>query len=558
MKRALFRFAAALLLVLGAPLVASAHATLVESDPADGDRLDTGPGEVTLLFSEPIDVPVAAIRVYDGAGERVDSGDSAPGPSAEMVRVTLPGSVSAGTYVVTWGVVSLDGHPIRGAFTFQIGEGETGADPSLVASLLGDGNGGVYAAAGAVARWITYLGGLGAAGVVVFVWLARRRDLDTALARLAKGAAVVAAAGSIIQIPLFAAEVTGLGVAAIGSASALIDALSSPLGVAALVRVAALGVLAWAARGQRLPPSIWVGIGGLVVAELLTGHTRTTEPAWLVIGADAVHVFVAAVWLGGLAALFIVLRPGGEDAASAAAAVGKFSAMAGWSVVGATVAGLALAWAEVRTFGALTSTPYGWTLVAKIVIVMAVIAVGAYNNRVLVPSITGSREGFLADGGSGIDTLTRTAIATRSKLRRLLGIELTGLAVVLAVTALLVNLPPAAEAAGVSGPYSTYVAFGEGQLNLVVDPNQIGPNQIHAYVLSASGSPIPAEGAAAMEFRLPSEEVGPFIVEPRSAGPGHWVHTGPELALPGAWQITFRLTSGFEESTAAATVRVNP
>lgn len=539
--------------VVATPLAASAHATLVETDPANGSQLEQPPAQATVTFSEPVDAPAAAIRVFDSTGARLDAGDSSQGPSPEQVSVTLPSELGPDTYVVTWGVVSLDGHPIRGAFTFQVGSGAA-ADDSLIASLLGRRSGGMLSVAGAAARWVTYLAGLTAAGAALFSWyVARRRLIPPSVGRLIPVAALTAMAASVLQIPLFAGELSG----GVISMEALGEAVTSPVGVSGAVRVVGLLLIAVAVTRQLTAGWLWPGVAGLVAAELLAGHTLTTQPIWLVLGADAVHVLGSAVWVGGLAALFLVLRRG-RDAETAAGWISHFSTMAVWSVLALGAAGLVLASAEVRTVGALTSTTYGWTLVAKVGLAAAVIAAGAYNNRLLVPAIRRAADESMPSGESAVATLTRPRTAAWSKLRRNVGLEVIGIAVILAVTAVLVNLEPAAEAAGVTAPFSTYVDLGDGQLNLVVDPNKAGTNQIHAYVLTAAGSPSPAEGEAVMEFSLPSREIGPFVVEPLRAGPGHWIHSGPELAIPGNWEVKFTLGSGFGESVATTTVGVTP
>src|SRR5690606_32971781 len=149
---------------------------------------------------------------------------------------------------------------------------------------------------------------------------------------------------------------------------------------------------------------------------------------------------------------------------------------------------------QVRTVAALTSTAYGWSLIAKVAMVLGVGAVAAYNRRVLVPSIEAEE-----------------APEPLARLRRTTSLELAGLAVVVAITAFLVNIEPAAQAAGVTGPYSTYVAFGDDQLNLVVDPNRTGVNEIHLYVLTPAGLPGLASGDAEIELSLPAEDIGPIV-----------------------------------------------
>jgi copper transport protein len=207
----------------------------------------------------------------------------------------------------------------------------------------------------------------------------------------------------------------------------------------------------------------------------------------------------------------------------------------------------------------LTTTAYGWALLVKVVVAAAVLAIGAYNNRVLVPAITKQPPSPEPSTGGLALATAATRTTAWNRLRRTIRSEIAGLAVVVAVTAVLVNLQPAAEAAGVSGAFSTVVALDTMQLNVVVDPNRAGTNAIHLYVLTAEGLPAQVSGEAQIEMRLPSEELGPIVRTMQLAGPGHYSHTGPELAIPGEWLLTIReRVSEFEERTAEVAVTVNP
>lgn len=543
--RSLAIVAGALLALVLTAQPAWAHAVLLQSDPADNAQLDQPPDRVLLVFNEPVAIQVGAVRVFDSTGARVDDGDAGHGETPDQVEATLT-HLDEGSYVVTWRASSADSHPVRGAFVFRVGETAGPVDESLVAQLLGEDRDAPFAAAGWLLRWATYAGALVAVGGMVFLLVVARQRLDPVF-RLVRGAALVAMTGSVLQVPAFAAEATGLGWEALVSGPALADAATSTLGWAVLIRVASLGVI-WLAAPRA--PTLWAlpGIAGVVAADLATGHTRTSEPTWLVMGADAVHVLAAATWVGGLIALALALRIARrhQDAAEGARLVGRFSTLATWTVLALAAGGLALAGIHVRALAALTSTAYGGVLLVKTALVVAVLTVAAYNNRVLVSAV--AEEASPAGEGRAWRRLDRTV-----------RVELAGLALVLAATALLVNLQPAAEAAGISGPYDTTVAFEGGQLNLVVDPNRAGENEIHIYLLTPGGLPSLAGGEATLEFHMPEEDIGPIERRPRFAGPGHWLHLGPELAIPGEWVVTFRhRVSEFEEQTVEVAVTVNP
>lgn len=533
------RWALAVLAVVFLPATGvGAHATMVETSPVDGAKLESTPREVTVAFDEPVHFSVAPVRVFDSSGSRVDGGEAGYGDSENVLAVSLPPNVDDGIYVVTWQAVSLDSHPVSGAFVFQVGESVGGSDASTIVEVI-DGSGGRgFDVAADLVRWVTYLGalvGVGSALLGTLISVSPRTIQH--LIRLVRISALLGVLASLAQIPLYASVSTGLGFEAWSHASALGGAVTSPVGISSGVRIAALAALAGVVG--RSPAATWLAGATAVIAELLSGHTLTSDPRVLMLAADVVHVTAAAVWFGGLVALIVVLVSG-ETAHRQAGVVARFSALAGWAVAALAAAGLVMAWIEVRSVSALTSTGYGWTLVAKVGVAVLVLVVAVYNRRVLVPAVTSNGQSEEA----------------RGRLSRTVRLEAVGLVVVLALTAFLVDQQPAAEAAGVLGLYSTYVPFGEGEVNLVVDPNAVGVNQVHVYALDAAGAPQAAEGRAVMEFRLPAQEIGPIRREPVNVGSGHWVHTGPELALAGRWEITFRLESGFEERTAVAEVTV--
>jgi copper transport protein len=287
----------------------------------------------------------------------------------------------------------------------------------------------------------------------------------------------------------------------------------------------------------------------MLASFLLDGHTRTAEPMWLLWVADAIHVLAAAAWAGGLVVLASNLRDRrrSDDPSGAAAMVAGFSGIAMTALLVVTVAGLAMSWALVRQPRALTSTDYGWTLAVKVGLVAVLALVGAYNRRQLVPLISRTEDEAGADA------------AWRS-LRGTVGFEVLVVALVIAVTAFLVNLRPAAEAAGITGAFDTVVAVDEDlSVNLVVDPNRVGLNEIHLYVFDATGRPTGDLSDVTLNLTHPERDIGPIEREAFVAGPGHWQVTGRDLAVPGRWLI--EVVIGIDRFTTATTeveVVVNP
>lgn len=556
--------AVALAVVLAAAGPAKAHAVLVETDPADGAALDTAPGQVTLIFNEPVSVPSGGLRVFDGDGERVPAEPVDTG-AAETVAIALP-ELPDGGYVVTWRVLSADSHPVAGAFAFTVGAGQA-VDDDLVAALFGGQGGLASGVLGGLLRGLGYAGTLLAGGALIFgVAVARRDDDRDRARRLGIAGAWAAAAAAVLAVPVQAAATLGMGAGSLFQPGALGDTLTSSFGLGTLLRVASLVALAllW---GRRSAPPVLAFPASLAVASfLIDGHTRTVEPQLLMLAGDTIHLAAAAVWFGGLVVLGVAVRARKleDDPVGAARMVARFSNLALWSVVFLAIGGLAMAWALVRVPRALTTTTYGWTLLAKNAAVLLGLAVAAYNRGRLVPAI--SRRLIPAGGASGgmqsavgasdaapsAPVVTARTRSAWRQLRTTLGLEVVLLVVAIAITGFLVSQRPAADAAGVTGFYETTTSLtDEIELQIVVDPNRAGRNTIHLYALDATGRPSGDIDDLRLELFYPAQQIGPFTRQPFPAGPGHWVLIGDELAFPGEW--TIRVVVGLDRFTEVST-----
>jgi copper transport protein len=542
---------AAVLLTGSAP--ALAHAVLVESDPADGATLEAPPDEVSLRFNEPVEAVDGGVRLHDANATRVDDGVRADGRDG-TVALALPDALPDGGYLLVYRVISADGHPVSGVVGFTVGAGAA-VDDAVAADLLrGDTAAGTV---GALLRGVTYLGTLLAAGAVAFALLVGRRADDRRRAqRLGAAAAAVALAATLVALPVQAMALAGVGPLEALSPSVAAETLRTAFGQSWLVRVAALGLLAPLLRRGR---PLWALLGAAAAAPasfLLDGHTRSMEPGWLLVAGDAVHLGAAAIWFGGLVLLALAVRSRSldDDPIGAAHLVARFSGLALGTVVALTVSGAAMGWALVRTPGALTSTGYGWTLLAKVALVALAVAVAAYNRQRLVPAVAAravpaggsvdraeqSAQDRPASADAEQERRVRRSRAAWRQLRTTLGVEALLLVAVLLVTGFLVVQRPAADAAGVTGLYDTRVAMtDELDLEVVVDPNRAGEtNAIHLYALDATGRPAGEVEEVRLELHYAPEDIGPFTVEPFPAGPGHWIANVDELTFAGEWRLT--------------------
>ena len=111
----------AFVVALAVPTLAWGHATLLGTQPQASGVLTQPPTEVRLTFSERIEPRFAVISVTDAGGNQQIAGSPARTADDENAIFVPVKTLSQGWYLVWWRIISADGHPIRGAFTFAVG-----------------------------------------------------------------------------------------------------------------------------------------------------------------------------------------------------------------------------------------------------------------------------------------------------------------------------------------------------------------------------------------------------------------------------------------------------
>jgi len=158
-------------IALAAP--AWAHASLEKSDPADGSTVATSPPQVTLTFSEDVELPLGSMSLYNCEGKQIDIGKAQHGKNATEVVATLP-ALPPSQYQVVWRVISADSHPVHGAVIFKVGAGANGACNTSAAS-----------ASAKSSKEVGVIYGIGRAGL--FIGIALLLGATTFLVVIARG-----------------------------------------------------------------------------------------------------------------------------------------------------------------------------------------------------------------------------------------------------------------------------------------------------------------------------------------------------------------------------------
>ncbi len=96
-----------------------AHAELLSAVPAPGQNLDKQPGELRLTFSEEVG-PGSTITLFGEGFQEIDGLAATVDVDERAQLVTAVPALEPGTYSVNWLVISTDGHPASGSYTFGV------------------------------------------------------------------------------------------------------------------------------------------------------------------------------------------------------------------------------------------------------------------------------------------------------------------------------------------------------------------------------------------------------------------------------------------------------
>lgn len=371
------------------PAKALAHATLLDPSPEYRERLSAGPAAVVLRFDQAVMAFPDSIAVWSREG-RVLSDDAVGAADARVVLVPVR-SLSRGAYTVRWHVLSSDGHPISGVYTFGV---RVAAPPPTEA----------FGASGPTrtedfVRWAYFLslalvvGGLGFALLVL-------RGMPPALAsRLYKliGLGIVATLEvGIIAFLLRAEGALQLPLGKLLYADLTPIANGTRLGASFMamtmgfVLVSVLVYFAWLLdRVVFLWPAFALALGfssGLS----LSGHQAADRgSSWGTQVADWIHLSAALLWVGGLVVLAVCVWPLARDLRRDAFL--RFSRLATLLIAALLGAGIYLSFVRLPSVSDLWTAGYGRVLLVKIALVSLALMWGAFHHFVGRPALAEGR-----------------------------------------------------------------------------------------------------------------------------------------------------------------------
>ncbi|HEX6081331.1 MAG TPA: CopD family protein [Methylomirabilota bacterium] len=255
-------------------------------------------------------------------------------------------------------------------------------------------------------QWTGFVGLAGLIGALAVDWLvlpAGAPELAGPRARLRRMrlvAILTFAAASAVELLLRSAIMSGgggRGGAGLAAAAAAVPAVLGRTHYGA-VWSARMGLLllllptAWARGRATLAGAVALALG-VVATVTLTGHASDWGDLTATAALDWAHLVAAGAWTGGL---FALARLGGRAAAGwprphLPAIMTRFSRLAGACLAVVVLTGAFRLWVELPAPSALWRTGYGWILVVKLLLVLALVGCGAVNRYLVLPRLVGRR-----------------------------------------------------------------------------------------------------------------------------------------------------------------------
>jgi copper transport protein len=556
MRRGFLILLAAAAASLTLPAAAWAHAALLQTTPVASRTVNVAPKQVLLRYTEPVEPRFAIVSVTNAAGENVTAGPPSRSPANADTLVVPLEKLPEGWYLVYWRVISVDGHPVRGAFTFAVGPNagpapqfvipsisETAATPKLV-----------------TARWVAFLSLMAAIGLFVLrIFVARpivSRVPGTRLrsVTIAFGAASLVA---LLAIPVYLLLSTAeFALRSFWNWGALFPLIRvSSFGrswldfeLVFVLFVVAAAIAIWLDRPERRQRSVadllaLAGALGAAAACLLVpglaGHAAQTSPRGLSLGFDWFHLVAGSVWLGGLIGLLVlaVTLPARRRVAGLAICVPRFSNMAFVAVLVLIGAGTGSAVQHMPTLASFWQTSYGKALLVKIGLLAAALLLASVNLLRTVPWFKASK--------------THPQLGPRAAglLPRLVGGESLLVAGAVLAAAVLTSLAPPSKALASVGGAKAHV--GPGEVNKVVTENgyklaiRVSPNRAavpNSFQVAVSRGGKPLRNAdVTVDFAMLDMEMGQQAYHLTETSPGTYGHAAPALVMVGHWGLSFQV-----------------
>ncbi len=517
-----------LLFAVAASTPASAHAALVATDPADGAVLEESPARFTLTFSEPVSPLVLTLVDPDGKTQTLTSFRE----NGQTVEIDPPQRLANGTHVLSYRVISADGHPVGGSVLFSVGAAS--AEPPAAAEPVDQ------ALRGAIwlAKVVLYAGlFFGIGGAFCLSWVSPGLPSGK---RFATAMMLCGLPAALLSLGLQGLDALDLPLAKIALPLVWETATATTFGwtVAIAFAALALGLLALAS-----PRAVarWLSLGGLIgvgAALAASGHASDANPQWLTRPMVFLHGAGIAFWVGALVPLMLALKDGEPGAGGF---LRRFSKAILPVVAALAVAGVILAVIQVERPSALVDTAYGRLLLAKLALLVVLFGLAAFNRwRLTAPAEAGE------------------AVALKKLARSIVVETVLVLAVFGVVAGWRFTPPPRALAIAAAQPVTTHIHTLKAMAELTIAPGHAGAVTASVVVMTGDFGPLDPKEIT-LVLSKPDSGIEPLKRPARRMGDGTWKVEDLVIPVAGRWTAGLDiLISDFELVKIAGPIDIRP
>ncbi|MCG6206911.1 CopD family protein [Rhodopseudomonas sp. HC1] len=506
---------AALAIVLLLPALAHAHAALVASDPAAEAVLPTAPATLSLTFNEPVE-PLALALIDAQGGSHAITDITRDGAS---LRFAPPAKLGAGGHVLSWRVISADGHPIGGSLTFWVGA----PGSALPAIIVPDDP------ARRTAIWVTRVALqfallIATGGAFFLAWMTASAA-TTGMVVTCAAASMIGLAALALSVGLQGLDVLDVPFARLASLAVWRAGMSGSFGAAALLAAVALALTLLSLRKRARLLSLGA-VTAFGAALAVSGHAATAEPRALAASAVLIHGASLALWIGALLPLAASLR--GE---AAQRTLRRFSRAIPPAIAALLISGIVLSALQLGRVEALWGSDYGRVLLAKLVLVTVLLLIALWNRARLTPRLYAG------------------APEATSALRRTIAAELVLVVGILGLVGVWRFTPPPHDLSAskvVTNSAFVHIHGERAMAGVTLTPDRAGPVEFSIVLQTADEAPLAAQGLT-VTLANPVAGIEPASAEARRQPDGAW-QVRMSAPLPGNWTLTLGiLISDFEK-----------
>ena len=553
-----------------------AHANLLRSQPGSNESVDVAPNRIIIWFTEPVEPNFSTISVFNHRGDSVDLGKTVVDNNDPTILSVEVIPLNTGTYTVAWRNLStIDGHIVRGSYVFAVGETvrtET-TSPIMKEQPL------FKSPFEPIFKWIVLLASLSLVGGILFqvvvskpiLWRRDSNQIERQIAIQAElksfhiiwlsGAVLIIA--SIGQLILQVMSIMDIPIQDMSLQVTLRVCLETHWGQMLIIRTGLLSLtllsLVYVHRYlslNRMSPGeissvsyiVWAAV--LILGCIMLGTFSMTSHGAATLSvrngalvSDYIHLLAAAFWIGSLFHLVCILPLIFKTVSITqrrnllARLIPRFSFIAISSFFVLIITGLYVGWSQIVVPMGIY-TPYGWTLIAKIGVVLTIAIIGAINLLTIKPRL-------------------RSNDSSGNWLRRLILIEVGLALVILCLVGILTSLQPGRQVASQQAQEAqkqiSRQDTSEGlDIAFRIEPGRVGVNNIYIS-LTDQRKNLP-ENITDLELTLSyvDKDIGSITETMQKVDTGEYILKNQLISLIGTWQIetVVRQSDNFDARTA--------